>query len=97
VVVNQTLVSPERTDDIHRDCLTHRGVSCRSCMERCPVGAITEEGHDKARCSQFVFEQVPFIKAEYGIDIYGCGLCQTGVPCQEEIPKMPKRFAGADL
>jgi len=27
-----------------------------------------------------------FVKANYGFDGYGCGLCQTGVPCESKIP-----------
>ena len=87
VVVDRPLDSPERPDDIHRDCLFYREVGCRNCIKRCPVDAITEEGHDKARCMEFVLKQLPVIKEEYGIDIYGCGLCQTGVPCAEGIPE----------
>ena len=26
-------------------------------------------------------------RAEYGVKITGCGLCQTKVPCEFEIPK----------
>jgi epoxyqueuosine reductase QueG len=90
-VVDRRLDSPQRTNDIHRDCLSYRGLSCRTCMKRCPVDAITEAGHDKARCSQFVLEQIPAIKREYGIDIYACGLCQTGVPCEGGIPRGERR------
>lgn len=88
VVVDQALESPQRTEDIHRDCLSHRELGCRNCMKRCPAGAISEAGHDKARCAEFVFGQVPLIKQEYGIDIYACGLCQTGVPCEQGIPRV---------
>lgn len=87
VVVSHPLVSPETRRDVHGDCLAHRGVNCRTCMKRCPAGAISEAGHDKVRCSQFVFEQIPFIKENYGIDIYGCGLCQVGVPCEARVPR----------
>jgi epoxyqueuosine reductase len=87
VVVGRRLESSPRPEDIHRDCLSYRGLSCRKCMKRCPVGAITEDGHDKARCMPFVFEQIPFIKEHYDIEIYACGLCQAGVPCERGIPK----------
>lgn len=90
VVVDVALQSSERSEDIHRDCLFYQGEECSACMDRCPAGAITKEGHDKDKCGIYVFEQVPFIKEEYGIDIYGCGLCQTGVSCANGIPK-PKR------
>lgn len=87
VVVNQPLDSPERTTDIHRDCIFFQRGSCKRCAKRCPAGAITEEGHDKNKCQEFVFKQLPMIKEKYGINIYACGLCQTAVPCEEEIPR----------
>jgi ferredoxin len=87
VVVDQALDSPPRTEEVYRDCLSHQELGCRTCIKRCPADAITEAGHDKARCMQFVAKQVAWIKEEYGIDIYGCGLCQTGVPCEAGIPR----------
>jgi len=60
---------------------------CGICIERCPVGAITENGHDKNACREFVYSQVDYILETYGIDIYACGLCQTGVPCERGIPR----------
>jgi ferredoxin len=87
VVVDRALDSPQRTDEVYRDCLSHRDLGCRTCIKRCPAEAISEAGHDKARCMEFVLKQTAWIKEEYGIDIYGCGLCQTGVPCAEEVPK----------
>jgi hypothetical protein len=38
-----------------------------------------------------VLEQIPAIKRDYGIDIYACGLCQTGVPCEGGIPRAERR------
>jgi ferredoxin len=87
VVVDRALDSPLRTEDVYRDCLSHQELGCRNCIKRCPADAISEAGHDKARCMEFVMKQMPVIKEEYGIDIYGCGLCQTGVPCAEGIPQ----------
>jgi len=87
VLVDRPLNSSQRTDDVHRDCLSHRELGCRTCMKRCPADAITEAGHDKAGCAEFVLRQAPVIKDEYGIEIYGCGLCQTGVPCEDGIPR----------
>jgi epoxyqueuosine reductase QueG len=87
VVVDRAFASPRRTKDIHRDCLSFRGLSCRKCMKRCPADAISEAGHDKARCSEFVLAQIPMINERYGINIYACGLCQTSVPCEARIPR----------
>jgi epoxyqueuosine reductase QueG len=92
VVVNRRLDSPIRPVDIHQNCLKYSGLPCMTCQKRCPVDAITEDGHDKQRCAEFVFKQIPIIKEQYGIDIYGCGLCQTGVPCQKGIPKSAAGF-----
>jgi len=86
IVVNQRFESPSWPDDIHRDCLFFRGGGCMECAKRCPVGAISEKGHDKRKCAEFVFGQTPIIRERYGIDIYACGLCQCGVPCENRIP-----------
>ena len=86
VIVSQPLDSPQRTDDIHRDCLFYRDASCKKCIERCPADAISEEGHDKPKCAAFVMGTIPLIKERYGIEIYGCGLCQAGVACERRIP-----------
>lgn len=62
--------------------------SCGACISRCPVGAITEKGHDKTICCEYVSNVTRAHSREFfGIDIEGCGLCQTGVPCEGKIPK----------
>lgn len=71
----------------HAYCLFFTHGLCGQCIARCPVGAITEEGHDKARCSQHLRPvTADYVRANYGFDGYGCGLCQTGVPCESKIP-----------
>ncbi|TFG06574.1 MAG: epoxyqueuosine reductase, partial [Promethearchaeota archaeon] len=65
----------------------HYCTECGECIERCPVGAITyETRHDKQKCSQHVMNSIPYIKNNFDINIYACGLCQVGVPCENEIP-----------
>ncbi len=62
--------------------------NCGTCIERCPAGAITfENRHDKQHCSEHVTSTIPYIKNNYKINIYSCGLCQVGVPCENGIPK----------
>ncbi len=62
--------------------------NCGDCISRCPVNAISfENRHDKMICEPHVSSTVPFIIKTYGIDIYGCGLCQVGVACSNGIPK----------
>ena len=86
------LNSPERQGNIHAGCLYFKDGGCKVCVKRCPVDAISEKGHDKVKCSDFVFGQADMIRERYGIEIYGCGLCQTGVPC-EHIDPVAKREA----
>jgi hypothetical protein len=51
------------------------------------VGAITEKGHDKYACGDFVHKSMgSYVRKTYEINIHGCGLCQTGVPCEYGIP-----------
>jgi epoxyqueuosine reductase len=76
--------------DPYSHCLFYAGVECRSCMDRCPAGAISEKGHDKVKCQQHLrgIGYVPTQLNVYDIEktIVGCGLCQTGVPCEFQNP-----------
>ena len=72
------------------NCLFCSKGSCGACIKRCPVGAITKNGHDKKKCYAFVYGEDSRNRAvahggafKYGS---GCGLCQTGVPCEFNIP-----------
>jgi epoxyqueuosine reductase len=89
IVVGARFSSPERSGDIHANCLFFQKGTCKACVGRCPVGAITEAGHDKNKCAGFAFSQTPLNKERYGIDIYSCGLCLTGVPCSMRNPMRP--------
>jgi epoxyqueuosine reductase len=77
-----------RPYESHTDyCLFFTKGTCKKCISRCPAGAITEAGHDKVKCFDYVFgKAIPYIKSTYGFDGYSCGLCQTGVPCESKIP-----------
>jgi ferredoxin len=70
-------------------CSYYRDGSCGVCIDRCPIGAITKNGHDKVACKAYedrlretmIIEgrmQPPYMLC--------CGLCQTGVPCQDRVP-----------
>jgi len=88
-VVARIRISPTpRPYKFHREyCLFHSKGICGKCIPRCPVGALSEEGHDKAKCRAHVRPGTEeYVKAHYGFDGYGCGLCQTGVPCESKIP-----------
>lgn len=88
VVTDLILPPTPRTASDHRhNCLWHREGSCGVCIGRCPVGAITFAGHDKAVCRDYVYGAVPReVGARYGVSHTGCGLCQTRVPCEAQVP-----------
>ena len=63
---------------------------CGVCIKRCPVGSIGNSNaeRDKNSCDEHDMKR---IAAQYGKryeweGIYGCGLCQTGVPCEFKRP-----------
>ena len=54
---------------------------CGSCIPRCPPLAIDENGKDNAICSTYLDTIKDMFRPRYG-----CGKCQTGVPCEDQIP-----------
>jgi len=72
------------------NCLLFRNEKCGKCIPRCPAGAITEKGHDKDKCQQYInSDPLKTKRLEYGLQTPppSCGLCQTGVPCEYAIPR----------
>ncbi len=64
-----------------------RGI-CGRCVARCPVGSVNEARRDKEACARHLGPTLRrYIETEYGFEGYACGLCQTGVPCESEIPR----------
>lgn len=55
---------------------------CGACILRCPPLAITSSGKDHVVCSGYLDR----VKARFD-PRYGCGKCQTAVPCEDRIPK----------
>ena len=73
--------------DHHAYCLFFTQGICGKCIPRCPVDALSETGHDKLQCySHLKPVTADYVKTHYGFDGYGCGLCQTKVPCESKIP-----------
>jgi len=69
-------------------CLFYAKGTCKECVERCPVGALSEEGHDKVKCREFLANvTTKYVKENFGFEGYGCGLCQVGVACESGIPE----------
>jgi len=89
VITSLSLTPTPRQFSSHRsNCLHYRDGSCGACIGRCPVGAITRNGHDKALCRELVYGSAPEkLSTLYGVSQTGCGLCQTRVPCEAAIPQ----------
>jgi epoxyqueuosine reductase QueG len=72
----------------HREyCLHFNGGTCTRCMERCPAGAVTAAGHNKKKCRDYTHKRIlRHSLGRFGLKSFGCGMCQTGVPCESRIP-----------
>ncbi len=87
VVTDMPLPANPRTAETpYSNCLFYVNKECRDCIPRCPAGAITEQGHDKIKCRKYMYDEIAYIKQKYGVDVQGCGLCQTKVPCEFRNP-----------
>jgi epoxyqueuosine reductase len=88
VITNLVIpASPRPYSDKAENCLFHREGTCCACVDRCPADAISRDGHDKKKCYQYVYREITdAVGKQYGVTALGCGLCQTGVPCESAIP-----------
>ncbi len=88
VIANVKIPPTERPYSHHRAyCLFFSKAGCGKCIPRCPAEALSAAGHDKVKCRAYVDETRKYVPAHFGFEGYGCGLCQTGVPCESEIPQ----------
>jgi epoxyqueuosine reductase QueG len=63
---------------------------CNACAKNCPAQAISpDQGKRHAPCSAFLDRVMEKHRPRYG-----CGKCQTGVPCEGGIPARPGPRAG---
>ncbi len=92
VVTSLSLPATPRTaTGPYANCLSYAGTNCRACIERCPAGAISPQGHDKKKCQQYLSD-IGYSAGSHrqGYDnektVAGCGLCQTKVPCEFQNP-----------
>ena len=85
--------TPRPYNDHRAYCLFYADGTCGKCIDRCPVRAITEAGHDKEKCRLHLARAREHVKKTYKFEGYGCGLCQVGVPCEAGIPVKAVREA----
>jgi epoxyqueuosine reductase QueG len=93
VITDAAIPASPRIYSSHRsNCLFYQDGSCGICIKRCPASAITEKGHDKIKCKDFVrYEQRDLLRKSgleqgYMGDYPACGSCQTKIPCEDRIP-----------
>jgi epoxyqueuosine reductase len=92
IIVDAYIKPTPRPYENHNEyCLFLTEGTCGKCIERCPIGAITEKGHNKILCQKYVNMTHQYVPRHYGFEGYGCGFCQTGVPCESCIPKKTKK------
>ena len=90
VVVRMSLPGSARSCETYYDnCPFLKEGKCGACIARCPAGAISEKGHDKRRCREYIRQVVaPYVKEKWGLEgSSGCGMCQVGIPCESGIPE----------
>jgi len=87
-VIAHLQVPPSRRpyEDHHAYCLFYTKGTCGKCIPRCPAGAVTKEGHDKGKCKSYLDMTQQYVTRNFHFEGYGCGFCQTGVPCESKIP-----------
>ncbi len=88
-------VSPRTAESPFSNCLFYLNGKCKACIARCPATAITEKGHDKRKCQEYIKVEFHHLLKELTAEEESCGLCQTRVPCEFRNPtkKLNKKTA----
>ena len=86
--------SPRTASGPYSNCLFYLDVGCRACIIRCPAEAVTEKGHIKMKCREYL-QGIKYLEEKYNVKPVGCGFCQTKVPCESRNPakKLSKKTA----
>lgn len=90
IIKAQLPPTPRDYSGFHDYCPWFTKGSCGMCIKRCPSGALSEKGHNKQLCEKYLHEVCMKFFNEHGFEVSACGLCQTGVPCEDRIPGRPK-------
>ena len=88
IVIRKKIQPTPRPYTQHQEyCLYYSSGTCGACIKRCPVGALSDKGHDKALCYDYLWGVTHiYVRDKWDFDGYGCGLCQVAVPCESRIP-----------
>jgi epoxyqueuosine reductase len=79
--------TPHAYDNHQAWCLWYAKGTCGVCVQRCPVNAISDAGHDKDKCFNYIQKvTAPYAQKTFGTEATPCGLCQVRIPCEERIP-----------
>jgi epoxyqueuosine reductase len=90
IITDLSLPPSPRAEDVHAGCLYYVNGSCKVCIDRCPAGAITEDGRRKAVCRAYNLRHHHRLQETYGVKTPGCNLCQVKVPCESRDPVVAK-------
>lgn len=82
LVLDAALEATSAPGTLARDrCRYFHDGKCTACVQRCPVGALTEDGLDKRRCYERLLQVADGFRDLGVVDV--CGKCATG-PCAFE-------------
>jgi len=79
ILITERIPADERAyTEVYEYC-----TKCGACAKRCPLEAISvEEGKKNMICREYRERSLELYRPRFG-----CGLCQTGVPCEHRNPK----------
>ena len=68
-------------------CLWFKKGTCAKCVSRCPAGALDGKKRDSMLCrEQALVKNRERSLSQYGLDVSGCALCMSKVPCSLRSP-----------
>lgn len=89
VITDIVIKASSRNDENHfYNCPFMLDGSCGVCIERCPSGAITEQGKNKQACYSYtrIDDRLKSLSEQYGYEHSVCGKCLVNVPCETSKP-----------